>query len=70
MRRLVKGQPMQEHAYRVFEISEDGHVQNRRDLYNCLSDEDAKRSAMRMVDGHILELCDGACLLERFEPRH
>jgi hypothetical protein len=57
------------HAYRAYELSEDGHVISRRDLPYYLNDETAKTHARQLVDGHTIELWDGALLIERFEPR-
>jgi hypothetical protein len=62
------GKPM-EHSYRAYEIAADGHIMNRRELLNCLSDEDARRDAKKLLGHCVIELWDGACLLERFEPR-
>jgi hypothetical protein len=60
---------MTEHAYRVYEIGEDGHVRSRRDLAVCINDDIARAWAKQLVEGHPLELWDGACLLARFEPK-
>jgi hypothetical protein len=59
---------MLEHAYRAYEIGEDGHVRGRTDLLQCRNDEAAKEHAMRLVDGHAIELWDGPCRLAKFEP--
>ena len=58
---------MWEHAYRAFEVGTDGHVVGRVDLF-CANDDEAKERAKQLVDGHVVELWDGACLLNRFEP--
>jgi hypothetical protein len=60
---------MQEHAYRAFEIGEDGHVIGRADLRFCRNDTAAKVFAKRLVDDRPIEVWDGARLLARFEPR-
>jgi hypothetical protein len=59
---------MVEHAYRAYEIGEDGHVRGRTDLLQCRNDQAAKEHAMRLVDGHAIELWDGPCRLAKFEP--
>jgi hypothetical protein len=59
---------MIEHAYRAYEIGEDGHVRGRTDLLQCRNDQAAKEHAMRLVDGHAIELWDGPCRLAKFEP--
>jgi hypothetical protein len=59
---------MVEHAYRAYEIGEDGHVRGRTDLLQCRNDQAAKEHAMRLVDGHAIELWDGPCWLAKFEP--
>jgi len=57
---------MREHAYRAFQIGTDGHVLFRVDLF-CESDDEAKDRARQLMDGHAIELWDGACLLTKFE---
>ena len=47
---------MGEHAYRAFEIGEDGHVAGRIDFRNCPNDEAAKQWAKRLVDGRTIEV--------------
>src|SRR5689334_17324890 len=58
---------MQEHAYRALQVGENGHVVLRIDLF-CDKDEDAEERARQLVDGHAVELWDGACMLAKFEP--
>jgi hypothetical protein len=60
---------MGEHAYRAFEIGEDGHVAGRIDLRYCPNDEAAKRWAKRLVDGKTIEVWDGFRRIARFEPK-
>ena len=62
------GCPKIPHAYRAYELSGDGRILGRLDLPSCLSDHIAKEQARRQLDGRIIELWDGACLIERFEP--
>jgi hypothetical protein len=59
---------MREHAYRAYVVGKDGQIIGRRDLLSCQDDEAAKAYVERLVDGHAVELWDGACLLARFEP--
>ena len=58
---------MREHAYRAVQVGDDGHVFLRTDLF-CDNDEDAKERARQLVDGHAVQLWDGACMLAKFEP--
>lgn len=60
---------MYPHAYRIYELSEDGRIISRLDLPNCFDDAIAKKQTLRLLDGHTLELWDGACLIERLIPR-
>jgi len=57
---------MREHAYRAFQMGPDGHVVFRIDLF-CDNDDDARKQAKQLIDGHPVELWDGKCL-HRFEP--
>jgi hypothetical protein len=61
---------MQQHAYRLYEIGDNGHIVDHFDLPNCLNDEDGRRRARLLLDGHPIEVGDGACLIERLEPVH
>ena len=60
---------MQEHAYRAFEIGEDGHVAGRIDFRDCPNDEAAKQWAKRLVNGKTIEVWDGSRRIARFEPK-
>ena len=42
-------------GYRAYILGSDGHIQQRVDL-SCGSDEEAKKQAERLVDGHDVEL--------------
>lgn len=55
-------------GYRAFVIGPDGHVMDRFDLM-CPSDEEAKKRAKELVDGHTVELWEGSRVIERFEPQ-
>jgi hypothetical protein len=61
---------MQEHAYRAFEIGEDGHVTGRIDFRDCPNDEAAKQWAKRLVDGKTIEVWDGSRRIARFEQNN
>jgi hypothetical protein len=56
------------HNYRAYVIGLDGHVAMRIDL-SCQSDGDARERTRELVDGHAVELWDGARMIQRFEPR-
>jgi hypothetical protein len=49
----------------AYVIGEDGHIQDRRNL-QCLDDEDAKRRAKQLVDGHAIELWQEARKIATF----
>ena len=53
--------------YRAYVIGTDGHIERRVDL--VLPDETtALQRAKQLVDGHAVELWEGATRIERFEP--
>jgi hypothetical protein len=56
---------MQEYQYRAFIIGPDGHVQSRVDLL-CKNETVAREQAKQLVDGHDVELWQGARKLARF----
>jgi hypothetical protein len=54
--------------YRAYVIGADGHIQLRVDL--VVPDETTARNrAKHLVDGHAVELWEGATRIERFEPK-
>ena len=55
-----------ERAYRVYLIGEDGVIIRRVDL-GCEDDETAKNRAELLVDGHDVELWDGARKIAEFK---
>jgi hypothetical protein len=57
---------MGEHAYRAFEIGEDGHVAGRIDLRYCPT---TKPQNGGLVDGKTIEVWDGFRRIARFEPK-
>jgi hypothetical protein len=54
-------------GYYAFVIGEDGHVTKRIEI-NCENDEEAKRCARQLVDGHAIELWQEARMIETFDP--
>jgi hypothetical protein len=55
-----------ERAYRAYLIGSDGVIINRVDL-ECEDDETAKARAELLVDGHDVELWDGARKIADFK---
>ena len=55
-----------EHAYRVYLMGPDGVIISRVDL-GCEDDETAKTRAELLVDGHDVELWDGARKIAEFK---
>ena len=56
------------HNYRAYVIGTDGHIAMRFDL-SCQSEDDARERTSELVDGHAVELWDGARMIQRFDPR-
>jgi hypothetical protein len=52
--------------YRAYIVGEDGHFQNAIDLM-CAEDAEAIERARQLVDGHGVELWQGARMIGRFE---
>ena len=57
------------HAYRAYLIGHDGHIVSRVDLL-CQDDQSAKDKAKQLVDGHDVELWDGAKKIAVFKSEH
>jgi hypothetical protein len=53
--------------YRAYIIGPDGHIQSRVDLI-CEDESAAQEQAKQLVDGHDVELWQGARKLARFYP--
>ena len=53
-------------AYRAYLIGPDGHIVSRIELL-CDDDEAAKNRARQLVDGHDVELWDGAKKIAEFK---
>jgi hypothetical protein len=56
------------HSYRAYLLDADGHIIDRIDL-TCGDDESAKVRAREFVNGHAVELWDGARMVATFGPR-
>jgi hypothetical protein len=54
-------------GYYAYIIGDDGHIVNRVDVL-CDNDEEAKRCAQQLVDGHAIELWQEARKVASFEP--
>jgi hypothetical protein len=57
------------HAYRAYMIRWDGHIIYRVDI-ECDDDEAAKERAKLLMDGHDVELWDGARKIAEFKTAH
>lgn len=55
-------------GYYAYNIGDDGHITNRVSIL-CKDDEEARRCARQLADGHAVELWQQARKIERFEPR-
>ena len=54
-------------GYYAYVLGDDGHVENRVDIV-CDDDEEAKRCARKLVDGHAVELWQEARKVAAFKP--
>jgi hypothetical protein len=54
--------------YRAYLIGHDGHHIQAVDI-NCTDDDDAKKRAEQMVDGHDVELWEHARRIARFDGK-
>ena len=55
-------------VYYIYTLDDDGHVQRRVNAI-CEDDEQAKRYAEQLVDGHVLELWLEARKIVEFKPQ-
>lgn len=55
-------------GYRAYLPGDDGHIVSRMELY-CHTEEEAKRRAELLVDGHAVELWQEARKIATFEPK-
>jgi len=53
--------------YRVYILNDDGKIKSGKDL-TCKDDEQAKKVAKQMVDGHAIELWQAARKIAHFAP--
>jgi hypothetical protein len=53
--------------YRAYVMGADDHIINRVDI-RCSDEEEARRLAKVVVDGHAVELWQAGRFIERFEP--
>ena len=56
-------------GYYAYLIGVDGRISKRVTIV-CDDDEEAKRLAKQMVDGHAIELWQEARMIATFEPGH
>jgi hypothetical protein len=54
-------------GYYAFVIGDDGHITKRIEII-CENDEEAKRYARQLVDGHAIEFWQEARMIETFDP--
>jgi hypothetical protein len=54
-------------GYYAYIIGPDDHITGRVEII-CPNDQEAKRLAKQLVDGHAIELWQEARKIERFEP--
>jgi hypothetical protein len=55
-------------GYYVYVIGDDGHIQNRIDVI-CNDDDEARRCAQQLVDGHAVELWQEKRMIATFRPK-
>ena len=55
-------------GYYVYVIGPDGHIRHRISIV-CDDDDEAKRQAEKMVNGHAVELWQQARWIALFEPQ-
>jgi hypothetical protein len=56
-------------AYYIYTLDDNGHIERRIDAI-CSNDEQAKRRAEQLLDGHVLELWLGARKIAEFKPEN
>jgi hypothetical protein len=54
-------------CYYIYTLGDDGHIQSRVNAI-CDDDEQAKRHAEQLVDGHVVELWQEARKIAEFTP--
>jgi hypothetical protein len=63
------GREMMMQEYRVYLLDSEGHITSRIDLA-CEDEEVARQRAKQLVDGHAVELWQGARLIGEFPVEH
>jgi hypothetical protein len=56
-------------TYRIYVLSEDGHIHHPPEVIDCPGDEMALDSAKRLLDGHVIEIWDHGRLVARLDPK-
>jgi len=64
---MTQVQIPKEHEYRAFIIGPDGHISGRVDMI-CENEDEARRRAKLLADGHAVELWEADHRIERLEP--
>jgi hypothetical protein len=54
---------------RLYTLSDDGHISAPAAILDCEQDQEAIETAKRQVDGHAVELWDGARRIAKLEPQ-
>ena len=57
-------------AYRIYLIGKDQHIDGAAKVFECADDEEVVYRAKQILDGHALEIWDGARHVGRLEPMH
>ena len=67
IRRITAARMTVSYGYYAYVIGDDGHIQSRIEV-RCDNDEEAKRCAKQLVDGHAVELWQEARMIATFRP--
>jgi hypothetical protein len=57
-------------TYRVYLIGRDQHIAGPPKVFECSDDDEVVYKAKQILDGHALEIWDGARHVGRLEPMH
>ncbi|MDE2329494.1 MAG: hypothetical protein KGK16_01715 [Bradyrhizobium sp.] len=55
-------------VYRVYVIGKGGHIDGFPHYIECTDDNEAIQRARRMVDGHSVEIWEGARIVKKLVP--
>lgn len=55
-------------AYRVYVVDRDGHVKDVPRVIECKDDEEAILRAKQLLDGHPIEIWEGARVVAKLAP--